>query len=167
MSKLKVYGLIGYPVKHSLSPAMHNAAFKELNIDAEYRLFEVRPQDLEDFLLKRNDIAGFNITIPHKVRAREILEEKFPFDKYSQDLQSNLLDVLISGAVNTVKRSGSKLEYWNTDAKGFIDSLTKDLDFDLNKGEYKNVIVFGCGGAGRAVICGLCWRQHRINKVYI
>ena len=47
----KIYGLIGYPVKHSLSPKMHNAAFKNLNINAEYRLFELKPEELEGFLL--------------------------------------------------------------------------------------------------------------------
>ena len=91
----KIYGLIGYPVKHSLSPTIHNAAFKHLGINAEYRLFEVKSDELEAFLLKSDktfndtdgrsvragDVLGFNITIPHKVKAREILEREFPFDK--------------------------------------------------------------------------------------
>ena len=98
-SEKRIYGLIGCPVKHSLSAVMHNAAFKylkeykEIDYDAEYRLFEVKPQDLESFLLGSisvkdtegkvflsKDIVGFNITIPHKVRVKEILENKLPFD---------------------------------------------------------------------------------------
>ncbi|MBU1148013.1 MAG: shikimate dehydrogenase, partial [Candidatus Omnitrophica bacterium] len=55
---MDTYGIIGWPVKHSLSPAMHNAAFKKLGIDAEYRKFEVKPADLEDFLLNRKDVLG-------------------------------------------------------------------------------------------------------------
>jgi shikimate dehydrogenase len=51
MTRQKTYGLIGYPTKHSLSPLMHNAAFKALKIDAEYKLFKVKPEELEDFLL--------------------------------------------------------------------------------------------------------------------
>ena len=87
---MKTYGLIGYPVKHSLSGLMHNAAFKELKMEAQYRLFEVAPEDLGDFLARDKkikdkegssfsveDLSGFNITIPHKVRAKEILEKHF------------------------------------------------------------------------------------------
>ena len=69
-NKKRIYGLIGHPVKHSLSPAMHNAAFKALDIDGEceYRLFEVHPDDLDSFLdsLDKNNICGLNITIPYK-----------------------------------------------------------------------------------------------------
>ena len=68
---MDIYGVIGWPIKHSLSPEMHNAAFKKLGIEAEYKLFEVRPEELKDFILNRKDVAGFNITVPHKVRAME------------------------------------------------------------------------------------------------
>ena len=74
--KARVYGLIGYPVKHSLSPAMHNAAFKALGINAHYELFEVKPQDLKSFLdsLKDNEIHGLNVTIPHKEQVLDFVE---------------------------------------------------------------------------------------------
>ena len=158
---MKTYGLIGYPVKHSLSARMHNAAFKELKIEARYRLFEVAPEDLEDFLLKDipiNDIEGgpcfsqalfgFNITIPHKVRAYEMLT---PLQKNVTVRQYPY--VFLSGAINTVKRERKdKIEFENTDAKGFEMALEKDLRFDFRD---KNIFVFGCGGAGRAVIAGL------------
>jgi len=171
----QIYGLIGYPVKHSLSPAMHNAAFKKLGIPAEYRLFEVRPQDLEDFLLKdisandtdgstipTKDIKGFNITIPHKVRAREILEKRFPLAP-TGDL---FYRVKVSGAINTVKRSPNGLEYyWNTDVLGFSQSLREDLKF---RGKDINVLLIGCGGAGRGVIAVLSWESiYHTKKIYI
>ena len=179
MTPPKIYGLIGYPVKHSLSPVMHNAAFQALKIDAElnaeYRLFEVKPEELKGFLLGNKeikdtnsnsfsieDLSGFNITIPHKVRAREILEKKF-------SLHPPLLEdenyVRLTGAINTVKRDGDILHYYNTDATGFRKSLKEDLKFVDAKGT--NVFIIGCGGAGRAVIAALGWRQLKINKIYV
>jgi len=161
----KIYGLIGYPVRHSLSPLMHNAAFHALKINAEYRLFEVRPQDLEDFLLtdklikdiqdddvRAKDISGFNITIPHKVKAREILENAFPRDASSPKALDASYFVTFTGAVNTVKRETDRLEYFNTDAPGFLRSLTEELKFNTDG---TTILVVGCGGAGRAVIAAL------------
>ncbi len=173
----KIYGLIGYPVKHSLSPAMHNAAFKHLNIDAEYRLFEIKPEALEMFLLKNihvkdtegnsffsQDIVGFNITIPYKVRTKEILEREFSSNKNAPLILWDLHYVKVSGAVNTVRRADGKLEYFNTDAAGFLKSLKENLKFDTEK---KKVLIIGCGGAGRAVIAALSWKQNKINKIFI
>ncbi len=165
----KIYGLIGYPVKHSLSPAMHNAAFQALNIDAEYRLFEVPPQRLEEFLLntdkifedtdgnsvRAGDILGFNITIPHKVPA---------LLKSTTIVTSH--EVILVGSVNTVKRDKNtgKLYYYNTDTTGFMKSLQEDLKFDTRN---KNVFIFGCGGAGRAIIAGLTCKGTNVKKIYI
>jgi len=163
------YGLIGYPVKHSFSKAMHEAAFKACKIDATYELFEVKPEELEDFLLNRKDWDCINVTIPHKVKAKEILERSYPYDKNIDNIQPNLLDAILTGAINTVKRNENRLDYWNTDAEGFIKSLEQDLGFELNNVQepYKNVLLFGCGGAGRAVIAGLSWQQHRVDKIYV
>ena len=173
----KIYGLIGYPVKHSLSPAMHNAAFKHLGINAEYRLFPVKPEELEPFLLqdivvrdidgnevRTKDILGFNVTIPHKVRAKQILEREFPLDKSAPGIPTISRYADLVGAVNTVRRVGDKLEYYNTDALGFEKSLIKDLGFDTYK---KNVLVIGCGGAGRAIIAALCCMGDRIGRVNV
>lgn len=170
-----IYGLIGYPVKHSLSPVMHKAAFNELKINADYRLFEVRAEELEGFLqgtisvkdVKGNfchskDIVGFNITIPHKVRAKEILEKnKFPLS----DLERIFNYVKLSGAVNTVKRkTDGTLEYTNTDYKGFSKSLKEDLKFNTQD---KNILLIGCGGAGRTVVSGLVWKNPHPKKIFI
>lgn len=171
---MKIYGLIGYPVKHSLSATMHNAAFKELGIEAEYRLFEIPPEKLEGFLLENikvedtqgkifysQDIAGFNITIPHKIKTKEILTKKFPYVGIAEDLSHY---VKISGAVNTVKRLHDGLDYCNTDVSGFWESLREDLKFDARN---KNVLLIGCGGAGRAVIAALTWKMQTVNNIYI
>ena len=93
MAKSK-YGLIGHPVRHSFSPAMQNAAFHALGIDAEYFLYDVEPEKLESFLKNAtaNNISGLNITIPHKIQAKEYLERKGTLDENAKRL----------GAVNTV-----------------------------------------------------------------
>lgn len=141
MAKYK-YGLIGHPVKHSLSPAMQNAALHALGIDAEYLLYDVEPEKLEDFLknAKANNISGLNVTIPHKIKAKEFLERKGTLDDNARRL----------GAVNTIKiaEDGSLCGY-NTDGPGFYRSLVEDLKFEP---EGKSVFVLGAGGAARAVI---------------
>jgi shikimate dehydrogenase len=156
----KIYGLIGYPVKHSLSAAMHNAAFKYLKIDAEYQLFEVKPEDLESFLLKTiadKTVCGLNVTIPHKIKAKEIMDGQFKgLSEY---------DAVVAGAINTIRFGGSAC-YKNTDVSGFRDLLTKDMKFDYKN---KNVFIFGCGGAGRAVVAALLGQDRALNagKIFI
>lgn len=133
----KIFGLIGYPVKHSLSPFMHNVAFKALNLDARYELFELKPQELENFLrsLSQKNIYGLNVTIPYK-------EQVIPFlDSISE--QAGLI-----GAVNTIRASQGKLEGFNTDGEGFLKHITEDLGFSP---EGKTVSVIGAGGAAKAV----------------
>jgi shikimate dehydrogenase len=168
-----LYGLLGFPVKHSFSPAMHNAAFKESGIDSEYRLFEVKPFELKKFLfepeavfsdnanrqVKSFDVAGFNITIPHKVAAKEMLEARF-----SADQSDGQYFVRLAGALNTARRDQNCIQYRNTDVPGFLASLREDLHFDC-KG--KTVLLLGCGGAGRAVIAGLTSPEGSVKKIYV
>ena len=132
-----LYGLIGYPVKHSLSALMHNAAFKHLGIEAEYRLFEVKPEGLKEFFdgFRTKGISGINITIPHKTRSVYFMDDLS--DK------AKLIE-----AINTVAMKGDRLVGYNTDGIGFLRSLKEDLGFNP-KG--KIVFVLGAGGAGRAV----------------
>ncbi|MCQ9205629.1 MAG: shikimate dehydrogenase [Omnitrophica bacterium] len=177
-SSTDLYGLIGYPVKHSLSPAMHNAAFKAKNINAEYRLFEIKPQDLEDFLLKPDkeikdtnsntvwaeDIKGFNITIPHKVRAKEILDNTKLLGDRPIIVRDEYI-AAIAGAINTVKKDQERIYYTNTDARGFLRSLKEDLQFTSKDND---ILLIGCGGAGRAVVAGLSGLDRSIlKKVHI
>ncbi|MBU0606051.1 MAG: shikimate dehydrogenase [Candidatus Omnitrophica bacterium] len=139
----QIYGIVGSPVEHSLSPAMQNAAFYHLKINAEYRLFEVSADDLERFLdnirLEKN-ISGLNVTIPHKIKAKEYLERKGSLDEHS----------LVLGAVNTIKVSGDgSLRGFNTDGPGFYRSLVEDLKFEP---EGRNIFVLGAGGAAKAIV---------------
>jgi shikimate dehydrogenase len=161
-SKQKIYGLIGYPVKHSFSAAMHNAAFSHLGINASYALFEIKPDELEDFIISRKDFSGINVTIPHKVNAKNILDNNFQNSLVGSDNYSELI-----GAINTIGRRDDGSIWWtNTDAPGFIQSLKTDLGFE--KKENSDALVFGCGGAGRAVISGLCWADGGLVKnIYV
>ena len=136
-SSTKIYGLIGYPVKHSLSPLMHNAAFSSLKIDAEYRLFEVKPQELKDFIgsLVQRNICGLNVTIPHKESVAPLLDSVSP-------------EARLIGAVNTIKVADRKLEGFNTDGEGFLEHIKGELHFDP---EGKKISMIGAGGAARAV----------------
>ena len=133
----KIVGIIGYPLGHSISPAMHNAAFRELGLDYEYVPFEVNPLDLKEALsgFRALHIAGFNVTIPHKETIVPLLDEVTKLAR-------------VIGAVNTVENQEGKLVGYNTDGPGFIDSLEEDAGF---KPKGKKVMVLGAGGASRAV----------------
>jgi shikimate dehydrogenase len=133
----KIVGLIGYPLGHSISPKMHNTAFKFLDLNYEYLLYEVNPKDLERALngFRATHIAGFNVTIPFKEKVVEYLDE---ITKLAR----------LIGAVNTVENQDGKLVGYNTDGPGFIESLKEDVNFDP-KGKIS--VVLGAGGAGKAV----------------
>jgi shikimate dehydrogenase len=139
MAKLQ-YGIVGHPVKHSLSPAMHNAAFKALGLDADYALFDVAPEGLIDFLkaMPGRELSGVNITIPHKIAAKDYIEKNGTLDENARRL----------GAVNTVKVTSGHLHGHNTDVPGFYRSLVEELKFEP---EGKNVFILGAGGAARAI----------------
>ncbi len=132
-----IYGVIGWPVKHTLSPYMHNAAFKRAGIDAEYLAFEVHPDNLKAFIgrIFKARIKGLNVTVPHKERCMAFLDS---IDPLARSI----------GAVNTIVIKGSKLCGYNTDSYGFAVAIKKDLGFEI-KG--KSVFVLGSGGASRAV----------------
>jgi shikimate dehydrogenase len=133
----KVLGLIGFPLGHSVSPAMHNAAFEKLGLDYEYVPFEVAPEDLSESLkgMRALHIAGFNVTIPHKETIVPLLDEVTKLAR-------------VIGAVNTVLNQEGKLIGYNTDGAGFIDSLKEDAKTNP---QGKKTVVLGAGGASRAV----------------
>jgi len=135
--KKRIYGLIGLPLKHSFSAAMHNAAFKALKINAEYRLFEIRPQDVDDFLaqLDKNNINGLNVTIPYK-------EKVLKFVKLDQE-SSFLRQVQ---AVNTIAKKDGAWTGFNTDIAGFSRHLKEQFD-----PVGKKAAILGAGGAAKAV----------------
>jgi len=134
--KTKLCGLIGDPVEHSMSPAMHNAAFAKLGLDFWYVPFRVKPEDLPQAVagMRALNIRGLNVTIPHKVAIIPYLDE---LDPLAEKI----------GAVNTVVNDNGVLQGFNTDAIGFLEAL-------IQKGmepKGKKVVVLGAGGAGRAV----------------
>ncbi len=128
--------LIGYPVEHSMSPAMHNAAFKALGLDAEYSLAPVEPGRLGAFIekLREGDVLGANVTIPHKVEVMRHLDQV--------DETANAI-----GAVNTIVKRDGRLTGYNTDATGGVKALTEECG-GLNG---RNVTILGAGGASRAI----------------
>ena len=137
--KTKVVGIFGDPVAHSLSPAMHNAAFDALGIDMVYVPFHVRPDKggLEKAVygVRAMNIAGVNITIPHKEKVMEFLDEVNPVAG-------------VIGAVNTVVNDDGRLVGYNTDARGYSESLLEDAGLGFAG---KNIIIIGAGGGARSV----------------
>ncbi|MDP2927848.1 MAG: shikimate dehydrogenase [Candidatus Omnitrophota bacterium] len=147
--KPKLYGLVGFPIKHSLSPCMHNAAFSALKIKAKYELFQLKPDQLRGFLhdLKKKNICGFNVTHPYKEEIIRFLASK----------SSGVKEI---GAANTVVvDKGGKLKGFNTDYLGFMAHL-KDL-----KLKPKKVALIGAGGAAKAVCFALA--KMKISQLCI
>jgi len=134
---VKIYGLLGYPLGHSLSAYMHNAAFKALRISAEYRLFAVAPHELASFLnsLSQQGIAGLNVTIPYK---EEVLRHGF--------LETDSFFVEKTKAVNTIVKKDNKWKAFNTDAPGFLQDLKGRVD-----PSGKSIALLGAGGAAKAI----------------
>ncbi len=138
--KTKIMGVIGYPVEHSLSPLMHNAALHHLGLDYVYLPFPIAPDNLERAIacFASIGVVGFNVTIPHKQGIIPLLHELSPIAQ-------------AIGAVNTVIRVGEKWVGTNTDVAGFIAPLQNT--YNQNWHENK-ALVIGNGGAARAVVAG-------------
>jgi len=140
----KTFAVIGDPIDHSLSPNIHSAAFRELNLDCSYIAYKIAKDELEEGIesLKKIKIAGFNVTIPHKVEMMKYL---------------NKLDESCSiiGAVNTVTNDNGILKGYNTDMDGFLEPFKKR---NLNIRDLK-VLLLGAGGAARAIVTGFA-KEH-------
>lgn len=132
---MQVFGLVGNPVGHSVSPPMHEAAYEALDVDARYVTFEPAPTDLADAIGGADalGIAGLNVTIPFKQAVRDLIEP--------DDLATRI------GAVNTIDFSGDGPTGHNTDAAGARRALSHhDVSLDGT-----TTVVVGAGGAGRAI----------------
>tara|TARA_Y100000310_G_scaffold345709_1_gene468611 strand:+ start:14242 stop:15045 length:804 start_codon:yes stop_codon:yes gene_type:complete len=125
--------LIGNPAKHSLSPAIHNAGYKVLGLDFEYRIMETEnlAEGITEF--KKLGVKGFNITMPFKTEVIQYLDE---VDEIAKKI----------GAINTVVNIDGKLIGYNTDGLGALESLKKVTSL-----EGKRVLLIGAGGAGKAI----------------
>jgi shikimate dehydrogenase len=150
-SRVKTYCIIGDPVHHSLSPAMHNAAFNSLHLNCTYIAFRVPKGQLEESInaLRAIGVAGFNVTIPHKVDIMRFI---------------NYLDSSAekATAVNTVRNVNGILKGYNTDIFGFIEPLRKrNVSFNG-----MNILLLGAGGSARAVIAAFS-ETKGISKITI
>jgi shikimate dehydrogenase len=145
----RICGLIGDPVGHSVSPAMHNAAFRQLGLDYIYLAFCVKKEDLSQAIngMRALSFSGFNVTIPHKTAVVPLLNQV-------DDLASEI------GAVNTIVNDNGVLTGYNTDAGAFLRSLIeRRIDIQGRK-----VIIIGAGGAARAISFAL---MHSGANLYI
>ncbi len=138
---MKHLGLIGYPVAHSLSPYMQQAAFDALGIEAHYALWETQPDRLAKRIasLRFAEMWGANVTIPYKEHVVSLVDECDP-------LAARI------GAINTIVNRDGRLVGYNTDAPGFTRALIEFAEFDCPG---KKVVILGTGGAARAAAVGL------------
>lgn len=140
-------GLIGYPVSHSLSPKIHNAALKACGLEGEYSLFPIEPNNKDGLKailesVRAGEIQGLNVTIPHKQNVIEFLDELTPTAQ-------------VIGAVNVIYMKDAKLIGDNTDALGFLSDLNHFLGDQSAPITHKSAIVLGAGGGARAVVYAL------------
>ena len=144
----RVTGLFGYPVEHTLSPSMHNAAFDYLGLDYCYVPFLVKPDMLADAVraVRSLDLAGVNVTVPHKERVIQFLD--------AVDEEASFI-----GAVNTIQNVDGRLTGFNTDGRGFMESLAV-AGIPV---EGKSVLIIGAGGASRAVSYYLSDKADRLS----
>ncbi|MBO4401152.1 MAG: shikimate dehydrogenase [Selenomonadaceae bacterium] len=144
-NEIKNFGILGWPVGHSLSPKMHMAAFKAAGYD-NYNYIAIPVQSGRLMLavdgLKGLNFRGANVTIPHKTMIM----------KYLDAIDA---DALIIGAVNTIVNDGGIMTGYNTDVSGFLAALA-EAEFMPDD---CNAVILGAGGAARAVLWGLCKRK--------
>jgi shikimate dehydrogenase len=144
-------GLIGYPLKHSISPYFQQAALDYYRLDIRYEAWETSSAQLQDIVndLRKPQNVGANVTVPYKEAVLPLLDEV-------DDLASSI------GAVNTIVKKDNRLLGFNTDAYGFIEALAKEGHLDP---EGKRVVMLGAGGVGRAV--GFVLVQRKVVSLAI
>ena len=145
----RLYGIIGHPLGHTISPAMHNAAHEATGINAVYLAFPMKNIIQIKHTLRQLGIRGLSVTIPHKISIRRILDKIDPL-------------ALQIGSVNTLVRGKSDLwEGYNTDGPGAIRAIL-ETGFTLAG---KNVLILGSGGSARAI--ALSAAREKVNKIGI
>src|SRR4030042_289622 len=134
--KTVICGVIGDPIEHTMSPVMHNAAFRELGLDYVYVPFRVRREQLDRAIegMRALNIRGLNVTIPHKVAVIPLLDE---LDPLAEKI----------GAVNTITNDDGILTGSTTDATGFLQAL---LEEGIQP-EGENIAILGAGGAAKGI----------------
>jgi shikimate dehydrogenase len=149
------YGIIGYPVEHSLSPLMHNTAFKELQVEAVYKLFPLQEDELAQFFKDLRDVSspifGLNVTVPYKEIVIEYLDSVTAFAKKALSVNTIVID------------EDRKLIGYNTDGPGFLAHLV-ELGFNTHG---KRIAILGAGGTTRAILASLCLIPERPESIRI
>jgi len=145
-----LYGLIGDPVSHSLSPVMHNKAFKQIGYNGAYMAFHIKDLGPETIYgIKALGVKGLSVTIPHKVTIMDLIDE---IDETAKKI----------GAVNTIVNDNGKLSGYNTDCIGAVKALQEKTQI-----AGKEVVMIGAGGAARAVGYGILSKGGKLKIVNI
>ncbi|MFX1235691.1 MAG: shikimate dehydrogenase [Promethearchaeota archaeon] len=142
-----ILGVIGHPIEHSMSPIMHNAAIRDLNLDYIYLAFDIPPNNLKDAIkgIRALNIKGINVTLPHKEKVMQFLDN---IDVIAQKINS----------INAIKNEDGLLTGKNFDSEGAKEAL-------LNAGctlSGKKVIILGAGGAAKAISYSLALEAEKI-----
>jgi len=147
---MKEVGILGYPLGHTLSPKIHEAGFRELDLDISFKVWEVKPVDLKSKIdhLKSENILGFCVTLPHKLSIIDLIDN---LDESAKNMN----------AVNWVVNQNGKLKGYNTDWIGFIESLK----FYGKKISNKKCLILGAGGSAKAICMALI--NENADKIYI
>jgi shikimate dehydrogenase len=149
-SKKPHFMVVGHPIGHSLSPFMHSIALKYHKIEADYLAVDLEPSDISSFTswINKDSFLGSNVTIPYKSQFLEVVDE----------LEETAASI---GALNTIVKSDGTIKGYNTDVYGFL----KPLENYIERLNGESVIVFGTGGASKAVIYGL--RQIGVEQIVL
>lgn len=153
----KKFGIIGNPVEHSLSPAMHQAAYQQLKLPYTYTKTKLAHSQLKSFFkkLKTSDYAGLNVTVPFK-------ESVLPFVNVISP------EAKLIGAVNTLFIKDGKTFGFNTDGRGYLESLLREKKWEAKN---KRIVILGAGGAARGILAALCMAGAKkvtlTNRTYL
>ena len=143
---LKTFAVIGDPIDHSLSPTIHNAAYRQLNLECTYIAYKIPTGELKSGIesLKSIKISGFNVTVPHKIEIMKFLDDV--------DESCKLI-----GAANTIVNDNDSLKGYNTDMDGFLEPI-KNRDISIKD---SSILLIGAGGASRAIITGFAKNMQK------
>jgi len=136
----KKFGIIGNPIKHSLSPVLHEYWFKKYDLDASYSIIEAKDEDLKDIVkkIRNHELIGINVTLPFK-------------QKIINQIDKTVNDAELTGSVNTVLLDNGKIVGENTDVFGLQAAYLKEIDSNI----HKNALIIGAGGVSPSVILSL------------
>ena len=146
----KKFGIIGNPIKHSLSPILHNYWFEKYGLEATYTIFEAEEKDLKNIInkIRDNELTGLNVTLPFKQKIINLT------DKIVNDAE-------MSGSVNTILFENGKVVGENTDVFGLQAAYLKEID----NCDHKSTLIIGAGGVSPSVILSL--KKSGVKKIFV